>query len=515
MKTPPKQLLALLLCGCCLLTACGAPAGQASASSAAQAPAPTQNTDHELVLAYAKQEGFNPYLSTNTLVLQCAQLLYANLVTIKDDFSLEYLAAASVQPGVDSVRITPGSVVFADGSRVSAADIAASIEAARASALYGSRFSGVTGVRVEGDAVVVSISEPDVLFAYLLDIPVMKAGQTGEKQPMASGRYSVGPEGNTLVANASFAEKTPFDTITLNPVTAYDAIVSGVNMGTLSLYVSEQDADLAGNNICKTAYYNLNHLVFLGINAADAVANQPAVRSALNLGVSRRQIADKAYYSRAYVATTLANSRYPFLEGAHTLPADADTAAAKAQIETLGYTYDSGTGYYQDASGKRLSLELLCYSGNTFKRYLATLVKEQLKDCGVEINVVEENDFAAYHEKIASGQFSLYIGEVKLYNNINMSPFFSAAGDAHYGIVPSEALLGAYRAAKADLAAYGAFEQAFAAELPFLPLIYKNGVVTYTKQLKGFAPTLSDAFYGFEQVSSVPAKNKAGTYKGV
>lgn len=506
MKKHPKRLLALLLCGCCLLSACGPSSNQAPASSVAQAPAPTQTTDHELVLAYSKQEGFNPYLSTNTLVLQCAQLLYTNMVTIKDDFSIEYLAAASVQPGADAVRITPGSATFADGTRVSAADLVASLEAARASALYGSRFAGVTGVRAEGDAVVVTLSEPDALFAYLLDIPVMKAGQTGEKQPMSSGRYSVGPQGDTLVANASFADKTPFDTIALNSVTAYDAIVSGVNMGNLSLYVSEQDADLAGNNICHTAYYNLNHLVFLGINAANPVANQPAVRSALNLGISRRQIADKAYYSRAYVATTLANSRYPFLDGNHTLPADADAAAAKAQLETLGYTYDTATGYYQDAAGQRLSLELLCYSGNTFKRYLATLVKEQLKDCGIEINLVEENDFAAYHEKIASGQFSLYIGEVKLYNNINMSPFFSASGDAHYGIVPSEALLGAYHAAKADLAAYGAFEQAFAAELPFLPLVYKNGVVTYTKQLKGFAPTISDAFYGFEQVSSVPAK---------
>lgn len=507
MKKYSKRLLALLLCGCCLLTACGQ-SDKTSTSSAeqTQAPAPSQTAAHEVVLAYAKQEGFNPYLSTNTLVLQCAQLLYTNLVTIKDDFSLEYLAAADVQPSGESVRITPGSTTFADGSRVGAADLAASIEAARASKLYGSRFAGVTSVRTEGDAVVVTLSEPDALFAYLLDIPVMKAGQTGEKQPMSSGRYSVGAAGNTLEANGWFADKTTFDTITLNPVTAYDAIVSGVNMGNLSLYVSEQDADLAGNNICHTAYYNLNHLIFLGINAANPVANQPAMRSALNLGVSRRQIADKAYYSRAYVATTLANSRYPFLDGTHTLPADADVAAAKAQIESLGYTYDTATGYYQDASGKRLSLELLCYSGNNFKRYLATLVKEQLKDCGIEINLVEENDFAAYHEKIASGQFSLYIGEVKLYNNINMSPFFSASGDAHYGIVPSEALLGAYRAAKADLTAYGAFEQAFAAELPFLPLVYKNGVVTYTKQLKGFTPTISDAFYGFEQVSSVSAK---------
>lgn len=502
-KSILRAVSALLCCG--LLAGCAAQKNQPQ-SHEAQNAGETQEKQAGITLAYSKEQGFNPYLTASNLTAQCSDLLYSRLVEITDTFEVEYAVASRVVSSGNLVEITVGSASFADGSAVTAADVAASVEAARASALYGGRFGAVQSVTASGAIVTITLSEPDSLFVYLLDIPVLKAQDTTNAAPLSSGRYSVGEANGApaLLANESFAGSTPFDVIYLSDMSAYDAILAGLGSGAISLYATEQDSELGGSSSCNTVCYNLNNLIFLGMNGEKGALANAAVRKAVSAGVSRRQIADRVYYSRAYVATNLANSRYPFV-GEHTMKADADSAAAKALLEGAGYVMDESTGFYKDAVGKQLTLELLCSSGSTFKRYAATLVAAQLAECGINVTLAEESDFAAYKEKVVTGQYTLYIGEVKLYNNINMSPFFADRTAMRGGLAITDELTAAYAAARADSAAWGAFEQAFAAQMPFVPLVYKNGVVSAARSLSGLAPTISDIFYGFEQVTQSAA----------
>ncbi|HIV87382.1 MAG TPA: hypothetical protein H9896_04675 [Candidatus Pygmaiobacter gallistercoris] len=513
MKRVCRRLAALLLAAL-LLTGCGGESESLSAAGSAGVPAAQQNEGAgAFVLPYTAAEGFNPYLSSSALTLQNSRLLYDSLVDITGDYQLDYNIAQSVTSSGTTVEIrVAGS--FADGTAVTGQDVAACIEAARKSALFAGRFAKVTAVRASGDLVTLTLAEPDSLFAYLLDIPVLKASEVGERTPTPSGRYSLGEDdrGAFLSANADFTPPEGLETIRLEEIGGYEALVSALNIGEISLLASEQESDLAGSNICSTAYYNLNNLVFLGIEAsASAPLAQTALRQAISLGISRREIADRAYSSRAYVATGVINPRFPGQAQAATLAEEPDVETARGLIESLGYTLDEETGFYQDAAGNRLSFSLLCYSGSAFKRSAAGLIAQQLADCGIEITLQEEPDFAAYREKILSGQAPLYIGEVKLYNNMAMDAFFTDGGEARTGLALSEELLAAYRGMKADIAGLAAFETAFAEQMPFVPLVYKNGVVTYARQWSGLTPTVSDIFYQLEQLTTDPSTQKEET----
>ena len=503
----PRRAVAALLSlavAAALFSGCGDAPDSSAAGGGVPAAQVAGEDAGEFILPYSSADGFNPYLSKSNITVQNSRLLFDSFVDITNDFALDYRVARSVISSGTEVTITVGGS-FADGAAITGADAAASLEAARQSPVFGARFANMGAVRYSGDTVTVTLDRPDSLFAYLLDIPVLKAGETGASSPTSSGRYSVGQDdrGPILTANPDFAGQTAVPTIRLVELSGYDALVSGLNIGAISLFSSEQESDLAGSIICNTAYFNLNNLVFLGIQAMGEASPlaQPALRQAIDLAVSRRQIADKAYYSRAYVATGVINPRFPGEAGAATLAEEADPDAARALIESLGYTMDAASGYYQDAGGQRLAFTLLCYSGSSFKRYAATLVAEQLEECGIQVTVQEDGDFASYHDKIASGQAPLYIGEVKLYNNMDMDVFFADGGDAHTGVSASEALLAAYDAMKADAAGLAAFEAAFAAEMPFVPLVYKNGVATYSKDFSGLSPTVSDIFYQFERLT--------------
>lgn len=512
-----RRIAALALCFA-LLAGCGRQAASSAsqaasstssasaASGAASVPEQSAGAPTALVLGYTPSAGFNPYTTSSNLVEQNAGLLFECLVELSPELSLEYRLADSIVSAGETVTIHIRSgCTFADGTPVTAQDAAASLEAARVSERYAARFAGVTEVKAEGDTVTVTLASPDSMFAYLCDIPVLKAAETGAAQPTPNGRYTYGDSGSLVRNNScAFAENGP-DTIYLTEVSSYEEMVSGFAVGSLNLYTASDSAQTSAGFSSVSDYYKTNNLVFLGVNATppesgtkSPLLTTAAGRALLSQLIDRTQIAQKSYYARAYPATGCINDHYDCVADSHVIQSTAEVSAeqAAADLAALGYTLDAA-GYYQDADGQRVNLRLLVYSGNTYKRYAASLIKDQLAAAGLYVTVEEASDFDVYSQKVASGDFDLYIGEVKLYNNMDMSPFFEG-GQASVGIVQSEALAAAYTAFKADQNTAGALETAFAAEMPFVPLVWRNGTVVHSSGISGLSCSISNVFYSLE-----------------
>lgn len=502
MRYPARRLAAMALCAALALSGCGRqqspPDGQPAPSpspTASPAPVPAAQA---LTIGYTPSDGYNPYTANSSLVEQNAGLLFESLVRIGPDMALEYRLAESITvAGTQAVIRVRAGCRFADGQEVTAQDVLASLQAAQASGMYAGRFANVAGLRVQAGEVVVSLYQPDSLFAYLCDVPVLKSSEVGAAAPTASGRYTYGAEG-CLVKNplAPFAEEGSPDTIYLYPVAGYDEMVSSFALGGLNLYAALQEADASASISSLQSFYKTNNLVYLGVNAQSGIPllDTAEGRALLSRLIDRRLIAEKSFYSRAYPAAGAINSFYPCVQDAQLIQAGQDTEGAAETLAALGYQPDPISGYYTGADGARLQVRLLVYSGNTYKRYAANLLKELLAQQGVYVAVEEQDDFDIYTELVRSGQFELYIGEVKLYNNMDISPFL-AGGALSAGLAQSEAVDAAYLAFKQDAGAAGAFERAFAAQMPFVPLVWRAGTVVTSRAVSGVSASLSDVFY--------------------
>ena len=179
------------------------------------------------------------------------------------------------------------------------------------------------------------------------------------------------------------------------------------------------------------------------------------------------------------------------------LLANQNTNGVAEFFAQLGYTMDVQSGYWADGAGKRASLRLLVYTGSTYKKYAASLIQQQLASQGIEVQILETDDFDAYRQQITDGQFDLYIGEIKLYNNMDLSPFFSGgAASAH--LAQSETLSAAYGAFRANKSAAGDFEAVFAAEMPYIPLLWRSSTVVAARGISGLTSSLSDVFYSLD-----------------
>ncbi len=496
--------LVLALC----LTACSSSA----ASLPAQAPAASSSVsslpsrEHTLTVGYTPSDGFNPYLANSTLVMQNAGLLFEKLVEIGPDMELEYRVAESIECSGTSVVIhLRGGLCFADGAPLTPQDAASSLAAAKSSACYGARFANLTSIQVQNDALVLELAQPDSLFAYLCDIPVLKAEEISLAQPTASGRYTYGSGQDTLTRNSrdSLGGDGPGE-IRLYPVEGYDEMMRALSMGELDLYTASDqslgNASMTGQEI----YYKTNNLIFLGFNAQreSPLLNTAQGRSLLGRLVNRRDLADKSYYGRAYPATGAINCYYSCVSSQQTLSAHADASGLEETLTALGYVYDSGRGYYQNAALADSSLELLVYSGNTYKKNTAVLLQKQFAEQGIEVRLAQTDDFNAYLAAVEAGEFDLYIGEVKLYNNMDLSPFWEGGALSSH-LAQSEALTQSYEAFKSNKSAAGSFESALAAEAPFSPLLWRQGAVVTTRGLQGLESSLSNVYYSLQDLSFV------------
>ncbi len=147
-----------------------------------------------------------------------------------------------------------------------------------------------------------------------------------------------------------------------------------------------------------------------------------------------------------------------------------------------------------------LSLSILVNSSNTERLTCAKLIKQQLEEAGFSVSITEESDNNRYYDMIQKEQFSLYIGEIKLSPDMSLYPFFDENGTAHFGIdtntSQTAALYNSYIEGQEEL---GSFLISFSDEMPFIPLLYRKGMICFTKAMNGNVEgTLNDCFINIE-----------------
>lgn len=499
-RAAAAALAALLLAGC-TRPAVLQPSSSQPAESGSSAPEADSSASQPARFAIAVSEGsYNPYLNANTLTEQVAGLLFEKLVRISPRMELEMRLAASVEPSGTTVTIRLRSgCTFADGTPLTASDVAASLLAAKASALYSGRLANMTDAQApDASTVVLTLAAPDSLFAYLLDLPILKAAETASPQPTPCGRYTYGAQEDTLAPNprAPFPEKGPA-TIWLTPVSDYAELVSQLAMGEISFYLAEEAASSAVAT--SERYFRTNTLLFLGVNGSsdNPLCATAQGRTALSAALSREELAGR--FASASPATGALNDLYECVRGQQVIAEEDDPAQLSARMAALGYHWDEASALYCGADGQPTSVNILACGSSADRVYSARLLQQQWEKAGIQVTLTLADDFGAYLQMVQDRQFELYIGEMKLYNNNDLSPFWT--GSARYGLAVTQQLLDAYSLMRADSAAAPDFERAFAEQMPYIPLLWRGGVTVSNRRTSGVISSVSDLYYSLASLS--------------
>ena len=447
----------------------------------------------DFTLGYSSDDTLNPYLTTTKLNLELAPLLFEGLTELDAEWTPQLMLASAVSQDdpLHPVVTLRSDALFSDGSPITAEDVAASFTQAKSSANYRALLSNVTGATVSGSTITFTLAEPDPQFASCLSFPILKSG--GTDSLIGSGPYMLESDPACLVRNPHHSE-TGMETIKLRPITDDETLLYSLESSTISFYFN----DLSSGEIPRISNANisipLNYLVFIGIRSQQADLDDPLVRQALNAAVNRTTIVESAFAGRAQPAVTPFSPIWKPAVELKGFSAGENLAVAVAQLEQAGYNTESGEG----TDGRTLSLSLLYCGGNSFRQSTALLLQQQFAKAGVTLELVDVS-YDEYMRKLAAGEYDLYLGEIRLSANMSVSPFFRADGGAAYGIAAEGAAATAYRRYLADECTLQEFCDAFTADVPFIPLCYRNGIVAYDRNLSGVSSTAFNLFYGIEK----------------
>lgn len=132
-------------------------------------------------------------------------------------------------------------------------------------------------------------------------------------------------------------------------------------------------------------------------------------------------------------ATGFYNPSIKLLEAVQNLQKTANAQISIENLEEIGYNNIDSEGIRVSASGNRISLTLMVNGENSARVSAARLIAEQLLSVGIKVTVLERS-YQQYTEALSSGNFQLYIGEIKTLANMDLSALTIGGGSCAFGI---------------------------------------------------------------------------------
>lgn len=475
-------------------------------------------------LIYSFGDTFNPYTAITSHNRQICKLLFDPLVKTDNEFNTELYVAETVTYEANVWTVKIKNINFSDGTAVTAEDVVYSYSLARDSQTSGyahTLYEVASARAVDALTVEFTLSQRDPYFANLLDFPILKKGTVGitdsdsvELAPVGCGRYCVAPDRQSLILNENYyGKKGGIKKIALMNAPDSESVAHYVEVGKADIYYT----DISDGNIVrmsgKREDVNINHLVYLGINSSYGLLNTKEARYAISSAINRKEICQSAYFNNALAANGFFNPLFEPTKPMQTLNSSANEEITVENLKQIGYNSLDSEGFYVNSSNKRLSFTLLVNKENQSRVLAARLISEQCRAAGIEIKVVEYT-YEQYVQALQSGGFQLYLGEVKVLPNMDISQLVKAGGSAAYGVSaegqpvvdengevkPTQnvciKMMDAYHKGECSI---GDVAGALLTEMPQIPICYRNGLLFYSSKVTSeVEASASDIFYSIE-----------------
>lgn len=530
------------------LTACGGQGDSSQGSASDAAPAASDQSSggasaaQSFSLGYYKGEGLHPYTCSNTTNQNLMGLIYEPLFAIDQTFAAEPCLAKSCTiqvtsaSGSEEEKDTEGDasetgtegdetdqkdaskeekkkeqprskiagkttctiqlrddVTFSDGTSLSAEDVVYSLEQAKGKgSIYRERLSDVTSITASGSTtVVIEINAADAAFDSLLDIPIIS--RSGGSNPIGTGPYVLNTKKGKAVSmtrNTNWWQEgtLPADTITLYAADDSDMMIFGFGSGSISMV----NTDLTGTNaLSYTGDYNVvdyptTSMLYVGCNTHSGPCQNQSFRQALYYVFDRDTLATKMLSGHAEPTV---------------LPVSPKSKLYDEKLaETYAWSEETAKKKLADGHYYNQTLKLIVNKESAFKTAFAEEMKKELEAIGIKVQV-EALAWDEFADALDERSFDLYLGEVKLKSNFDLTAVIGSNGNLNYGGYQDkdlEKLLTKFQTAdKASRAAAAKnLYKAVADAAATIPLCFKNqSVLTHWSANASIAPTQQNLFY--------------------
>ncbi len=477
----------------------GVQGGQSSSSGT--------SSNGDITLCYSKSDSLNPFFAQGITNQMLATIFCDPLFKVDNNFKPTGVIAESAEINDKRITVTLKNTQFSDGSSVSASDVKYSFDLAKKSKAYSSTLSNVASASVSGSKVIFTLSVADKYVENVLTFPIVKSGTADDKdsRPIGSGRYKLdGTDQNPFFSvntkNAA-GNSAHFKTLSLLNLPDSDALINSLQIGNTDFIFDDLSSGSYKRINATVKEVSLNNMVFLGVNSSNEFLANDAIRQAVSAAIDRSTIATTAYQGHSVASALPFHPNWSELSAASVDPLpDYDKTQAETILKEAGITEKNNKNILL-FNKKPITLKLIVNENNSFRNEAAVLISQQLKKIGFDVTVSVLSN-ANYLSAIKGGKYDLYLGEIKLSDNMDLNPLLKKGGAAFYGIKTDNAAISAYESFRSSKTTLAQFCDTFSTSLPFIPLCFRNGVSAYSSDISSEVVSYdSDKFYNIEQWS--------------
>lgn len=451
-----KRILLLTLCiliSAFVLSACNSqedpyvPTGNALGEEAIP-PSASESQDQTLTLTYYREETLNPLSCSDFTNRTIMPLLYQGLFAVNRDYEVEPILCKNyrISPDMKTYTFYVEEASFSDGSQLTAQDVAATLQSAKNSDVYGGRFFHVTDITVTEDGgIQLSLDTPYENLPILLDIPIIPAKDLESERPAGTGPYYLDESGDVVRLRRRSDWWCSSDlVVTASSITLLEAqsntqIRDNFQFGGLNLVCADPGSDKFADYRCDFELWNCENGIFLYLacSADSKIFDDPALRAALTHAIDRDYLAEEYYRSFAQGVTLPASPDFPYYNQNLAAKFSFDSEKFAAAVTAAG------------AAGSEVTL--LVNSGDSLRVRVARAIADMLTQGGLKV-IMSELSGSNYTYAIQTRQFDLYLGQTILSPNMDLSAFFHTYGALSFGGINDVA---AYTLCLESLANYG------------------------------------------------------------
>lgn len=476
------KFITLILCISLCFSACKGKENseESTTSSPEQTTSPDNSfaiTDGKVVLPYNKTDGINPFFAESYENIYLSMLIYEPLFSVDSNYDTTGIVADSIEISgkVATVRIKH-NVVCRGYENINAHDVVYSFNLAKASYYWGNNLDGITNAQAIDDYTVsFNLNFKDLYVAGKLNFPIVKTGTADSKTsiPAGSGKYYFAQDRLISVADGN-------KTISLVETSNRESVEDALNIGMVDVFFSDLSDENYKVAVGNTKEIILSNMIYLGLNSSRGALNKH-IRSAIAAKIDSDNIALSSYQGHASGFKLPIVPESTIAGNVTKIETKGNTELANNIIDRCGYTRYSGSAKTNGAY--LLSFSLIVNRDNKFRVAAAYNIADSLAECGFLINV-QVLSFADYSERISSGNYDMYLGEIKLDGSMDISQFFMDGTRFSTGINKSEKAATEYFRYRAGEISEKEYYEIFAEEYPFVPVAFRTGYTVLSEDIK-------------------------------
>lgn len=407
--------------------------------------------DDVFTLNYNSQEPLNPITCTNRFNLLVGQLMYESLFTYDQNFQPVPVLAESWESAdgrVWRVKIKQG-IYFHDGRELVAEDVLYSLRqsAKDTAGTYAGRFDTTFCEDITATGtyeLTFSLGYTNWNFLLLLDVPIIKVNDVGQKVPVGTGPYSYATEKDELTGETTTyltqwekyrdAQSIPIDTIYLREYSDGN-LSSAFSDGYIDL-LRFDPAGVASVSVQmdhEIRYYNTTVLEYMGFNYENNLLKNEDIRRAIGHVVNHALIADTVYNGKVLTSPLILSPAVDVYDPqwVEDIGAGYDLVEFSTIFAGFGMADSDGDGYLEYRQ-QDFTFRLMYNYDNSYKVAVAERIAASLRSVGIAVELWPCS-WERYTTNLRLGYFDLYLADVRLQADFDPTELLRVWGSMNWG----------------------------------------------------------------------------------